>query len=519
MKATRIYALFALLLIAAGSKLQAQEPQLFYSAPANNSLSKSLIFLNNDNALVKIGKSVEGRYDYYWDEYLFLFDNNGEVIDSVYIHTLTAHYDYNGGYEGSWVSAKSSDMMRYPDGRLSMFLLNFTNRSVQMQRIDIGDDLSLSYTDFDWETSDIYQTAETLEQWVVCTDGGVILAYLVDSLIYSQSGQDYCGIRVLKFDSEGQKVGEYVFSNIPYFHDFSAFYLLPSPDLEGCRLVMRNLAPVPFAYDCYTLDANLNVVSINEHIDKLPTQNLCCDDACVKMNPLNGKTYSINRGTSFNLNTGEVVHYQDVLMSMFDAVNFNQVAYAWGITSPTPCTIGFANSIDFDGDGGVYMVSGMDKNQAFSESLCIIRLDEDLNKLAEIYYQEDNVELRYFGGICVSSQGDVLVRCQVVKPGMPIFDAIYKFPAEAFVGIAEAHDNGLKVAIAYPNPGRDVLNIRTALQNAQVEIYDLSGKLIYNQQITDNVTPINTTSWPSGTYIWKVIANGKEAESGKWVKE
>ena len=220
-----------------------------------------------------------------------------------------------------------------------------------------------------------------------------------------------------------------------------------------------------------------------------------------------------------DLGEGEVVHYQDVLMSMFDEGNFNQVAFTWGITSPTPCTIGFANSIDFDGDGGVYMVSGMDKNQAFSESLCIIRLDEDLNKLTEIYYKEDNVELRYFGGICVSSQGDVLIRCQVVKPGMPILDAIYKVPKEAFDGIEEAHDNGLKVAVAYPNPGKDMLNIRTALQNAHVEIYDLSGKLIHNQQITDNVTPINSTSWPSGTYIWKVIANGKEAESGKWIKQ
>jgi hypothetical protein len=52
-----------------------------------------------------------------------------------------------------------------------------------------------------------------------------------------------------------------------------------------------------------------------------------------------------------------------------------------------------------------------------------------------------------------------------------------------------------------------------------VEIYDLSGKLIYNQEITDNITPINTTSWPSGTYIWKVIAYGQEAESGKWIKQ
>ena len=97
--------------------------------------------------------------------------------------------------------------------------------------------------------------------------------------------------------------------------------------------------------------------------------------------------------------------------------------------------------------------------------------------------------------------------------------AILKVPKEAFDGIEEAHDNGLKVAIAYPNPGKDMLNIRTALQNARIEIYDLSGKLIHNQQITDNITPITTTSWPSGTYIWKVIANDKEAESGKWVKE
>ncbi|GEM_PF-1411760 len=84
-------------------------------------------------------------------------------------------------------------------------------------------------------------------------------------------------------------------------------------------------------------------------------------------------------------------------------------------------------------------------------------------------------------------------------------------------GVAE--DKTSSRVNAYPNPGKDELNIRTALQNAHVEIYDLSGKLIHKQQITDNITPINTTSWPSGTYIWKVIANGKEAESGKWIKQ
>ena len=75
------------------------------------------------------------------------------------------------------------------------------------------------------------------------------------------------------------------------------------------------------------------------------------------------------------------------------------------------------------------------------------------------------------------------------------------------------------VSAVYPNPGKDVLNIRTVLQNAHVEIYDLSGKLVHNQPITDNITTITTTSWPSGTYIWKVMSNGKEVESGKWIKQ
>ena len=100
------------------------------------------------------------------------------------------------------------------------------------------------------------------------------------------------------------------------------------------------------------------------------------------------------------------------------------------------------------------------------------------------------------------------------------------------MGIEEAHANGLKVAIAYPNPGKDVLNIRTAVTmwqpyTARVEIYDLAGKLIYNQEIIENITSINAGAWSAGTYIWKVYTNqdgpstgsGTLVETGKWIKE
>jgi hypothetical protein len=98
-------------------------------------------------------------------------------------------------------------------------------------------------------------------------------------------------------------------------------------------------------------------------------------------------------------------------------------------------------------------------------------------------------------------------------------NCIIKITVSDFLNIEEAHLHGFAVATAYPNPGKDALNIRTGLKDAWVEVYDLNGRMVYRQEITDNITAINTSAWPSGAYVWRVVANGKEAESGKWIKE
>lgn len=87
------------------------------------------------------------------------------------------------------------------------------------------------------------------------------------------------------------------------------------------------------------------------------------------------------------------------------------------------------------------------------------------------------------------------------------------------LGIDEAHDAGFAVAVAYPNPGGNTLNIRTALTDSHVELYDTGGRLVGRQEITGAVTTVSTEGLPSGVYVWKVIKDGSEAESGKWVKE
>ena len=85
--------------------------------------------------------------------------------------------------------------------------------------------------------------------------------------------------------------------------------------------------------------------------------------------------------------------------------------------------------------------------------------------------------------------------------------------------VEEMNDDELKMAIAYPNPGGNTLNIRTALQNARVEVYDTNGRLIHSQALTETMTAIDATDWAAGVYVWKVVSNGKEAALGKWVKK
>jgi len=64
-----------------------------------------------------------------------------------------------------------------------------------------------------------------------------------------------------------------------------------------------------------------------------------------------------------------------------------------------------------------------------------------------------------------------------------------------------------------------VLNICTGLRDAWVEVYDVKGRLIHREAITENVTGIDAGDWAEGVFIWKVMAEGKEVETGRWIKE
>ena len=161
-----------------------------------------------------------------------------------------------------------------------------------------------------------------------------------------------------------------------------------------------------------------------------------------------------------------------------------------------------------DGDGDSWVV--------------IEHLDENFETISEMYYTsgEDGNFIEVNSIVSTKEEDLLLVGYGNSLNGDKSWNFVTKFPASAFVSIEEAHAHNLKVAVAYPNPGGDVLNIRTGLRNATLHVYDMQGRKIHQQEITDEVTSIDASKWSSGTYIWKLTVNNEQltVEEGKWVK-
>ena len=179
-------------------------------------------------------------------------------------------------------------------------------------------------------------------------------------------------------------------------------------------------------------------------------------------------------------------------------------------------------AVDVGNSFSLYFCYSLDVGLSLAEDSWVVieQLDNDFNTLAEVYYGTNDDQIWYCAeSITLTRDGGVLMTSQTKKltDQNQQGSVVVKFPAEVFDGIDEAHDNGLKVAVAYPNPGKDVLNIRTGLRDAQVEVYDMNGRLIHSQALTENVTGIDATDWTEGVYVWRVMVEGKEVEIGKWV--
>lgn len=72
----------------------------------------------------------------------------------------------------------------------------------------------------------------------------------------------------------------------------------------------------------------------------------------------------------------------------------------------------------------------------------------------------------------------------------------------------------------YPNPSRDVIKIHLKEdQMKKIEVYSVTGGLIFKTILNSNTFILNTANYPSGTYLLKVISQNHGLINTKFIKE
>jgi OmpA-OmpF porin, OOP family len=80
-------------------------------------------------------------------------------------------------------------------------------------------------------------------------------------------------------------------------------------------------------------------------------------------------------------------------------------------------------------------------------------------------------------------------------------------------GCIQDHESTITL---FPNPAKNTLTISTGnIQNAQVELFDISGRKLFQQNLTASQQSIDVSGYANGIYIFAVTANGKVVKREK----
>ncbi len=265
---------------------------------------------------------------------------------------------------------------------------------------------------------------------------------------------------------------------------------------------------------CITIDFNLQQTEVvyyprwlSDHLAAklLPDRNLVV-----------GSRY---RGVSWD--PAAYIHY--VMAYKLDT-GFNVLDSCY-ITDPVPTTRTGSRALDFYNPDNIYMCgeddAALSTYPTSYNHIAIARMDQNLNLISEKYVGGD---ANYASASVVASpDGGVLLTCTRYDYLTQYNERdvyILKLDSSDFtVGNVEHKTPNILNAIVYPNPGSEVINIRTSIKNTHFELYDQQGQLVLDEQIKNLITPINVQHLPPGVYVWKISDNKFVYETGKWIKQ
>ncbi len=227
-------------------------------------------------------------------------------------------------------------------------------------------------------------------------------------------------------------------------------------------------------------------------------------------NILNGATFK-------NAYNGMITAYKMKADSTFEPLRINK------LTDPDTNTQAAANiSIDYK-INGQYFIGG---------AINIRYIDEDVPSWFYVAMLNDTLGVeyeKYIGGdayywlfsVTATTDGGVLLVGTRHEFGADEYHrGVRIIKLDSITDIVHVSEKQIPVydIIVYPNPGNNVLYVRTALKNCSFLMYSSNGKLLIEESLDNLVTNIRTNKLKRGTYIYKVIQNNTVINTGKWIK-
>ena len=102
-----------------------------------------------------------------------------------------------------------------------------------------------------------------------------------------------------------------------------------------------------------------------------------------------------------------------------------------------------------------------------------------------------------------------------------LLDSIYRdFEAEARLSQFENESEITQSeASVFPNPAHQGFNLSINNESAQIMLFDISGKLIYQTYQIGNLAEYDATSWSEGFYTIHINASNSKHYHLKWIKQ
>ena len=447
------------------------------------------------------------------------FDNDGEILQQIILQN-----DENTIY--------SSLTLDKHNDTINVFIMNLVKDNeysvLIFKHAYLYDDMSMSEQNEIWRKVFEGEIGDNINSASNCI---IEMPALIDAegnriFFFQALSQNTINV-ILKFDSKFNIVSEKIYDNEDLGNGLVGIHLMYNADSTQYYMVSyRNDYPYYYFMNVFDIDFNLVEQIPFESNPPVHLQSFV-GDWC--RNPYDGRIYAFGLVNNPNIKSEIGVFKIDIDN---DDVDFLRLSYSnENITN----NVNIGNNLCFLPDGKIIGCAIYDvepfwgyKPDAYYAYIPVF--DTNMKKISEWYYSIGYEYNQFLHRIHLTKDNGVILIGDI---RFMMDDEIYwepyivKFPASAFDtdNIEEAHAHGLKAAIAYPNPGGDVMNIRTALRNTTLLVYDMQGRKVYEQEITDDVTSIDASKWESGTYVWKLgTVNGNEVEgkileSGKWVKE